>query len=299
MVNFKTLPKQQAKRPPVPVAIQCQEDGCGRLFSTPEAFAWADEHAPHFIDRVGDPRNPDAPIVPKFADSIRCKHDVKNEAWEATYRATRTRNHYAAGLPERRIAGPRTFQNWQAVEGAGEAFNLAHGWAMGNDPPMVVLLGPQGCGKSHLLEAAAREALDRDGVVRYMVAGDMMDDLRLRFNNTADDGRSFEAQLEYLGTVDLLVLDDLGMQAASMWALGRIVSIIDRRYRDERRTLIASNKINPEGIASWARAGVAAYDHSEADESAARLSSRLFDRQSGVVKASWIDAQDYRARKAI
>ena len=41
--------------------------------------------------------------------------------------------------------------------------------------------------------------------------------------------------------IDLLVLDDLGIEKTSEWSIQTLYTIIDRRYRDMKRTIITSN----------------------------------------------------------
>jgi hypothetical protein len=38
-----------------------------------------------------------------------------------------------------------------------------------------------------------------------------------------------------------LIMDDLGVEKTSKWSMQALYSIIDRRYRDERQTLVTSN----------------------------------------------------------
>lgn len=284
---FESLRSQIEGRPTLPDEYQC--DDCRYVRLSPESLAWMLEAMPHNVDQTGD--------EPRLSDWVRCRCESRSERYAREYQSGRALRFYRSGLPSRQIAGAKTFDAWSPVEGADKAYRACRAWAVGDGPPFLVMLGRQGSGKTHLAEAATLEALERDKSAQYIVAGDLMDDLRRRFNRPADDGRIFEEQLEHLGTIENLIIDDLGQKSSSIWALGQIVSIIDRRYRDECRTLIASNKIDPDGIASWARAGVAQYDAGEADESAARLSSRIFDRNSGVVQTVWVSAPDYRTER--
>jgi hypothetical protein len=287
----ETLRRRVANQTAVPAGLLCGT--CGYMMLTDEALAWMADVMPQ---NLSPPLREGGPAT--LSVGVRCRCEVSMEVHRREYESDRVKRFYASGVPVRRVNGPKTLAGWVAVTGAEKAYVRVTAWAAGNGAPILVMMGPMGTGKSHLCEAAARDVLNRDEAVLYTVAGDMMDDLRLRFNRPQPDGRIFEEQLEYLGTVDNLIIDDLGQKSVSIWALGQIVSIIDRRYRDERRTLIATNKVVPEGIESWARAGAAAYEHTEAVESAARLSSRLFDGTSGVVERAYINAEDYRARRS-
>ena len=52
---------------------------------------------------------------------------------------------------------------------------------------------------------------------------------------------SEKAVIDKYSWVDVLILDDLGVEKTSDWVLQTLYTIMDRRYREELRTIITSN----------------------------------------------------------
>ncbi len=52
---------------------------------------------------------------------------------------------------------------------------------------------------------------------------------------------SEKAIIDKYSWIDVLILDDLGVEKTSDWVLQTLYTIIDRRYREELRTIITSN----------------------------------------------------------
>ena len=63
-------------------------------------------------------------------------------------------------------------------------------------------------------------------------------DIRNSYNNTSISEKTI---IDKYTHVDLLVLDDLGAEKTTEWVLQALYTIIDRRSREEMRTIITSN----------------------------------------------------------
>ena len=186
-----------------------------------------------------------------------------------------------ANLPRRRDEiGPRTFENFTRVPGSEECLSAAADLAAGKGPPIVVMVGLTGSGKSHLIEAAVRAALDGGQSVRYEVAEDILLQLRHTFDST-EDGDISEV-LRWYQDFGMLAIDDLGMHRATPWGIGYLTSIVDQRYMDGARLIVTTNVSGPDEMAErWGD----------------RLASRLFDVRTGTVRVVWSEAPDYRLAK--
>lgn len=109
----------------------------------------------------------------------------------------------------------------------------------------LYLTGPRGTGKTHMAAAIVRELVmdltpsHSVSWVQWISAPDLL----LEIRNTFRDGseRSELSVIEQYSECDLLVLDDLGAEKTSEWSLQTLYTIIDRRYREERQTIITSN----------------------------------------------------------
>jgi len=123
----------------------------------------------------------------------------------------------------------------------------------------LILLGEVDCGKSHLAIAICRKWLDRGNTARYVFIPKMLDNLRGGYNQ--DKRREtlyqrdkdmgllgeweelpYEAQMRMLEDVDLLVLDDLGAQVPTPWAMEKLMMIIDHRSANGLPLVVTTNK---------------------------------------------------------
>ena len=180
------------------------------------------------------------------------------DSYEARERESRRWGE--ANLPHR-LPGvtPRTFENFNLREGAEAAYRAVVDFVYGSKGPhLITLTGQVGTGKTHLLEAAARVQLELGHTVRYDYVPDLLRELRGSF----DDGPSLHELVEWRQGMDLLILDDLGAEKASDWVTQELTSLVDRRYREGARLLVATN---------LDQAGVK-------EHSGERLSDRLWDR---------------------
>ncbi|MDD4658410.1 MAG: ATP-binding protein [Eubacteriales bacterium] len=98
--------------------------------------------------------------------------------------------------------------------------------------------GPTGSGKSYLLGCIANYLAEQMSV-RYMVYADFLDSLRATFNRDAE--HSEQQLMAEVKNVDLLLLDDLGIEKPSEFSLKYLAQIIDYRYRNLKPVVVTSN----------------------------------------------------------
>lgn len=96
----------------------------------------------------------------------------------------------------------------------------------------LVLLGPTGVGKTHAAVAAVRPMFDHGLDLTVLPVVELLDQLR--------PGGPADALADLCG-VDLLVMDDLGVERGTEWTAERMYAVVNRRWMEERPTVATSN----------------------------------------------------------
>jgi DNA replication protein DnaC len=166
----------------------------------------------------------------------------------------------------------RTFRTFNSrVPGVQEAFEVSHDYAQ-EPEGWLLLIGPNGCGKTHLAAAIANQCLEDGAVVLFQVVPDLLDHLRAAFAPNASE--LFDQLFSKMREAEVLILDDLGSQQSSPWANEKLFQLLNYRYNMGMPTVITANPKGLQGV----------------DE---RIRSRLTDA-SLVVQVAFDRARDYR-----
>ena len=103
--------------------------------------------------------------------------------------------------------------------------------------------GDVGRGKTHLACAIAKGWAELGRAFRFATAQQLLGDLRACY-----DGSMREADvLRDYSSVPLLVLDDLGKEVPTAWALSRLFQVVDARYNEGLPTVYTS-QLSPRGM---------------------------------------------------
>ena len=147
-----------------------------------------------------------------------------------------------------------------------EAMNFAQspdGW--------LVLIGVNGCGKTHLAAAIANYQYEAKKPALFIVVPDFLDHLRAAFS--PDSKVSYDQLFEGVKNAPLLILDDFGEQSTTPWAREKLYQVINYRYNALLATVVTTT--------------------CSLDEIDSPISSRLADHKiSNVLN---IHAPDYRS----
>lgn len=123
------------------------------------------------------------------------------------------------------------------LQSLDEAFQAAQRFA--EEPRgWLVLMGPYGCGKTHLASAIANYRASQGHPVLFVVVPDMLDHLRAAFS--PDSQVSYDHRFEEIRTAPLLILDDLGSQAMRPWVQEKLYQLFNYRYNAQLPTVITT-----------------------------------------------------------
>jgi DNA replication protein DnaC len=153
---------------------------------------------------------------------------------QATIRMRRRASALPAGKtfdawePERSAVPPKTQRALQTLEWIDRA-------------EVLVVCGPSGTGKSHLVEALGHLAIDKGRTVAWHTLETLAQLLR---RHRADD--SINKAIGKLIRSDLVVIDDVGLLPVSADAAEALFRVIDAAY--EKRSIAISSNIHPSGF---------------------------------------------------
>jgi DNA replication protein DnaC len=134
----------------------------------------------------------------------------------------------------------------------------------------LVLLGPNGCGKTHLAAAIGNYQLQKGNPVYFKVVPDLLDHLRSAFG--PESRSTYDEIFERVKNAPLLILDDFGEQSGTPWAQEKMYQVINYRYNEQLPTVVTSC--------------------ATLEDIEARISSRLADQRLSITFN--ISVSDYR-----
>lgn len=138
----------------------------------------------------------------------------------------------------------------------------------------LLLVGTYGCGKTHLAAAIANYCLANNKPILFLNTPDLLDYLRAAFAPSSNS--PYSQRFDEVRTVPILILDDLGTESPTQWAIEKLYQILNYRYNAHLPTIITTNK--------------------KIDDLDPRVGSRLSD--SEIVGQLHILAPDFRAGKS-
>jgi DNA replication protein DnaC len=121
------------------------------------------------------------------------------------------------------------------IPGVQEAVRISLAYAL-QPQGWLLLVGPCGCGKTHLAAAIANQCLENGVPVFFTTAPDLLDDLRAALGSS----ERYTQLYAWVRGVELLVLDDLGAQQPSAWSNEKLLQLLEYRATLELPTIITA-----------------------------------------------------------
>lgn len=175
------------------------------------------------------------------------------EEWERKQKENRVNTLFSvSGLPK--LYQDKTFSNFKVTTNNGPAYDkckiYAENWEMAKLPG-IALFGSIGVGKSHLAAAVVNELINKYQT-RAKYANVLHFFEMVRWSYGSDEKNPLPLLLD----CSFLVLDDLGSERPTPWALEQVSHIVDYRLSECLPMMITSNAgdwaglvsmLNPEG----------------------------------------------------
>lgn len=135
----------------------------------------------------------------------------------------------------------------------------------------LFITGPKGTGKTHLAAAIANQLMQEGTAVICMTMIDLLDRIKKTYEqNRQYGGEANEGNiLNTYKSVPLLIIDDMGKEPATEWAVSKIYAIINARYEAYMPTIITTNYTDSELVRRLTPKDTG--DHTTADATIDRL----------------------------
>jgi DNA replication protein DnaC len=211
-------------------------------------------------------------------DAKRAEEDrARTAQMEREHRENRARKLLGrAAIPARFIG--RGFDNFEAdTDAKRQALTTLRDYSESFDDYAkngrgLILSGKPGTGKSHLAAAVLQAHIERD--VLYATCLDLIRMVRETWRKDSD--QSERQVLAYLGGLDLLVIDEMGVQYGTEGEQTILFDILDARYRDMQPTILLTNQ-GAEGLRGY-------------------LGDRTFDRLRETCRIVAFEWESYRPK---
>jgi DNA replication protein DnaC len=104
----------------------------------------------------------------------------------------------------------------------------------------LVITGGYGCGKTHLAAAIANAQIAVGSKALFITVPDLLDHLRSSFKSRGED--EVDDSFDEVRNAPLLVLDDLGTESPTSWAIEKLYQILNHRYVAQLPTVVTTNR---------------------------------------------------------
>ncbi len=133
--------------------------------------------------------------------------------------------------------------NKNAVKMANDYINKNKDKILSNG---LIIMGESGVGKTHLTAAIANKLIENDKIVLMGRLTTLLDMIKETFRDTT---KSENELIELYSNVDMIIIDDLGTEKISSWALEKLYTIIQNRF-ENGLPIIITTRFDKNGLIS-------------------------------------------------
>lgn len=168
-------------------------------------------------------------------------HDIVKKGQEQARQAKIEKMVEGCGMKKRFMN--RTFENFDAMKrDQMTAYTIAKKYArdfgeIKEDGQGLYFFGSNGTGKTHLAAAICLELMPKGTGVIFRTFADLLGDIKATFDSDRTEAEVLKAYTD----ADLLIIDDLGKEQCTDWAITQLFNIVNNRYEDCKPIVITAN----------------------------------------------------------
>ena len=115
----------------------------------------------------------------------------------------------------------------------------------------LIITGTSGVGKTHLAAAIANKLIEKGQIVLIGRLTTLLDKIKETF---ADNTISENELIELYSNIDMIIIDDLGTERVSKWALEKLYTIIENR-NENRLPIVITTRFDKNGLSKRFKEG--------------------------------------------
>lgn len=139
----------------------------------------------------------------------------------------------------------------------------------------LIIMGESGVGKTHLAASIANKLIENDKIVLMGRLTTLLDMIKETFK---DNTKSENELIELYSNADMIIIDNLGTEKISNWALEKLYTIIENR-NENRLPIIITTRFDKQGL-------IERFSQSQDDQLVDAIISKLYQMCFGVTLKS-------------